>query len=117
MIHDAATFDLPTTVTADLCVIGSGAGGMTAATMAAEAGLKVIVLETGAFVPPAVMTQREEEMIPQLLWANGGRTTRDRGVRLHHGRAVGGSTVHNINLCKRIPAPCPDRGLAPPSTA
>ena len=73
MIHDASTLDLPLTIQADLCVVGSGAGGMTAATIAAEAGLDVIVLEAGAFVPPESMTQREEEMLPQLLWAGGGR--------------------------------------------
>lgn len=102
MIYDASTFGKRVQVEADLCVVGSGPGGAMAATIAAEAGLKVVMLESGGFVPPSTMTQREEEMIPQLLWANGGRTTADRGVHLHHGRAVGGSSVHNINLCKRV---------------
>ena len=105
MIYDASTLPLPLELSADLCVVGSGAGGAMAATVAAEAGLKVVVLEAGAFIPPSQMTQREEEMLPQLLWANGGRTTADRGVHIHQGRAVGGSTTHNINLCGRIPEP------------
>lgn len=103
MIFDAADLPLPLTLRADLCVVGSGAGGMAAAMAASEAGLGVVVLEAGGFVPPASMNQREEVMLPELLHANGGQTTRDRGVRVHQGRAVGGSTVHNINLCKRIP--------------
>jgi choline dehydrogenase-like flavoprotein len=105
VIFDASTLTLPLRIDADLCVIGSGAGGMAAATVAAEAGLKVVVLEAGGFVPPERMTQREEEMLPQLLVANGGQTTADRAVRIVQGRAVGGSTVHNINLCGRIPDP------------
>ena len=105
MIYDASTLQLPLTIEADLCVIGSGAGGSSAATVAAEAGLRVVVLEAGAFVPPESMTQREEEMLPQLLKANGGQTSADRAVKIHQGRAVGGSTVHNINLCGRIPEP------------
>jgi len=105
VIYDASTLPLPLELTADLVVVGSGAGGAMAATVAAEAGLKVVVLEAGAFVPPSQMTQREEEMLPQLLWATGGRTPADRGVHIHQGRAVGGSTTHNINLCGRIPEP------------
>jgi len=105
MIFDASTLQLPLTMEADLVVIGSGAGGMAAATAAAEAGLDVLVLESGAFVPPSTMNQRETDMLPQLLQANGGQTTADRAIKIHQGRAVGGSTVHNINLCARIPAP------------
>ena len=103
MIVDAHTLGSPLQLQADVCVVGSGPGGSTAAMVAAEAGLDVLVLEAGAFIPPSAMTQREEEMLPQLLWANGGRTTLDKAVRIHQGRGVGGSSLHNINLCKRIP--------------
>lgn len=105
MIYDASVLPLPLELQADVCVIGSGAGGSTAATMAAEAGLSVIVLEAGGLITPAGMTQREEEMLPQLLWEGGGRTTADKAVKIHQGRSVGGSTMHNINLCGRIPGP------------
>ncbi len=104
MIYDASLLDHPTEIRADLCVVGSGAGGAMVAMVAAEAGLEVVMLEAGAFVPPESMTQREEQMVPQLLWDHGGRTTKDRAVAIHQGRALGGSTVHNLNLCKRIPA-------------
>ncbi len=105
MIYDCTQLDMPLEVEADLCVVGSGAGGLTAATIAAEAGLRVVLLEAGPFVPPEAMMQREEEMIPQLLWDHGGRTTRDRAVKIIQGRALGGSTVHNINLIKPVPRP------------
>ena len=116
MIYSALDLPEGATLAVDLCVIGSGAGGAAAAMAAAEAGLDVVVLEAGRFLPPAAMTQREEEMLPQLYWDSGGRTTADRGVHVHQGRGVGGSTLHNLNLCKRIPSElraawARDRGL------
>lgn len=105
MIFDAGKLPVPARITADLCVVGSGPGGAAAATVAAEAGLKVVVLEAGGLVSPGRMNQREEEMFPRLLWHAGNRTTRDRAVRILQGRGVGGSSLHNINLCKRIPQP------------
>ncbi len=103
MIFDASLLPSPATVKADLCVVGSGAGGAMAAMIAAEAGLSVVVLEAGEFLTPADMVQREEAMLPRLYWDNAGRTTADRAVKIHQGRGVGGSTLHNLNLCKRIP--------------
>jgi choline dehydrogenase-like flavoprotein len=49
------------------------------------------------------MVQREDDMFPRLYWDAGGRTTKDRAVKIHQGRGVGGSTLHNTNLVKRIP--------------
>lgn len=102
MIHDARTLPRGGKIKADLCVIGSGPGGATAATMAAEAGMKVVMIESGALITPAQMTQREDEMLPRLLWQSGARMTVDHGVRIHQGKGVGGSSLHNLNLCKRI---------------
>ena len=42
-------------------------------------------------------------MIPLLFQERGGRTTKDLAIRVLQGRGVGGSTVHNTNLCKRTP--------------
>jgi choline dehydrogenase-like flavoprotein len=84
-------------------VVGSGAGGAMVARVAAEAGVQVLVLEAGPYWTPGDMSQREEEMFPKLFWDAGTRTTADKGVKIHQGKGVGGSTLHNINLCKRIP--------------
>ena len=103
MIFDTYKESLPLRLKADLCVVGSGPGGAMVAREASRAGLKVIVLEAGAFWTPADMTQREEEMFPKLFWEAGGRTSTDRAVKIHQGKGVGGSSLHNLNLCKRIP--------------
>ncbi len=45
----------------DVCVIGSGAGGATSAKRLCDAGLRVLILDTGDFVAPDALIQR----IPQ----------------------------------------------------
>lgn len=102
MIHDLRDFPRRSRVVADVCVVGSGAGGLTAAMVAAEAGLRVVVVEAGGWVTPEHSNQREADMLPLLYWEAAGRTTADRAIRLHQGKGVGGSTLHNLNLCKRI---------------
>ncbi len=116
MIHESGALPLPGRLQADLCVIGSGPGGLPVATLAAEAGLRVVLLEAGGFIPPGQMNQREEQMLPRLMWAGGSQTATDRRLRLLQGHGLGGSSLHNINLCKRVPDPIlqswvDDRGM------
>jgi len=87
----------------DAVVVGTGAGGSIAARELARAGLSVVALEEGGHHAAADFTQREDEMLPILFADGGGRTTKDLAIRVLQGRGVGGSTVHNTNLCKRTP--------------
>ena len=103
MLYDATTWPQGTELTADVCIIGSGAGGSVVAAEASRAGLRVLVLEAGGFFPPERMNQREDTMLPRLYWDAAGRTSSDRRIRIHQGKGVGGSTLHNLNLCKPIP--------------
>jgi choline dehydrogenase-like flavoprotein len=89
---------------ADAVVVGTGAGGGMAVRELARAGLQVIAVEEGGYHVPADFTQREEAMIPMLFQDRGARTTSDFAIRVLMGRGVGGSTIHNTNLCKRTPA-------------
>ena len=88
---------------ADAVVVGTGAGGGMAMRELARAGLDVVALEAGGHHGPADFDQREESMLPMLFEEAGARTTHDRAIRVLQGRGVGGSTVHNTNLCKRTP--------------
>jgi|MDTC01.3.fsa_nt_gb choline dehydrogenase-like flavoprotein len=103
MIFDTSELSMPLRLKTDLCVVGTGPGGSMVAREAARAGLRVTMLEAGGFWTPADMTQREEEMFPKLFWEAGGRTNSERSVKIHQGKGVGGSSLHNLNLCKRIP--------------
>jgi choline dehydrogenase-like flavoprotein len=87
----------------DVVVVGSGAGGAMLARQVARAGADVVVLEAGPHSTPKDFTQREDEMLPLLFADGGGRATDDGAVTVLQGRGVGGSTVHNTNLCKRAP--------------
>ena len=87
----------------DVVVVGTGAGGAMAARELARRGLDVIALEGGAYHRARDFNQREDEMLEALYQDSGARATDDLAIRVLQGRGVGGSTVHNTNLCKRIP--------------
>ena len=94
---------------ADVCVIGSGAGGAVVAKELAEAGLSVIILEAGEHHDPSTFGTYEPEMLRRLFWDSGLRSTRDRGIVISQGRGVGGSTVHNLCYAVRPPQVLLDR--------
>jgi choline dehydrogenase-like flavoprotein len=87
----------------DAVVVGTGAGGSIALRELARAGLDAVALEEGAWSTPSDFDQREDHMLPRLFQDMGGRATEDMAIRVLQGRGVGGSTVHNTNLCKRTP--------------
>jgi choline dehydrogenase-like flavoprotein len=87
----------------DAVVVGTGAGGAMMARCLAAEGLEVLALEEGAHSTRADFNTREDEMFELLFQEGGGRATSDLEIRILQGRGVGGSTVHNTNLCKRTP--------------
>jgi len=90
-------------IKADVVIVGTGAGGGMAASELSRRGLSVVALEEGPYLEQEDMTQREVDMMGKLYQERGGRATADMAIRVLGGRCVGGSTVHNINLCKRTP--------------
>ena len=91
------------TLKADAVVVGTGAGGSIALRELARAGVDAIGLEEGGHHTPSDFDQDESRMIPLLFQDEGGRMTKDLAIRVLQGRGVGGSTIHNTNLCKRTP--------------
>src|SRR5262245_48131575 len=85
---------------ADVIVVGSGAGGAPVAAVLAEAGFDVLVLEAGPRVETHEFNGDEAEMTAKL-WKLGVAV--DSGLSLYAGACVGGSTVINDALCFRTP--------------
>lgn len=94
---------LPTSLKVDVLVIGLGAGGSMAFHDLAQRGHNVLAMELGERFESALATRREESMMPQLFAEGGARATEDMAIRVLQGKGVGGSTLHNTNLCKRLP--------------
>jgi choline dehydrogenase-like flavoprotein len=91
-------------VTCDVVVIGSGAGGATAAATLAEAGLEVICLEEGGFHRTADYSADIAGMFRSIMRNGGATATLGRSpVPYLEGRCVGGSTVINGGMCWRTP--------------
>jgi len=93
----------PEAITTEICVIGSGCGGATAARLLAEAGHEVVVLEEGRDLVGPERTQRDREMYDQLYMDRGGRASHDLSISVLQGRVLGGGGV--INTCDVIPIP------------
>jgi choline dehydrogenase-like flavoprotein len=93
----------PEAITAEICVIGSGCGGATAARLLAEAGHDVVVLEEGRDLIGPERTQRDRAMYDQLYMDRGGRATHDLSVTILQGRVLGGGGV--VNTCDVVPIP------------
>jgi choline dehydrogenase-like flavoprotein len=83
-------------VSVDVLVVGSGAGGGTAAARLAplaERGGRVLVLEQGARLDDADFNGSELDMPPRLYEDGAAFLTADGAMTLAFGRAFGGSTV------------------------
>jgi long-chain-alcohol oxidase len=86
----------------DVCVVGSGAGGGTAASVLAGAGLDVVVLEAGAYYDDPDFDGAELEGYRRYL-GNASSATRDQSVGILAGACLGGGTVVNYTTSFRTP--------------
>lgn len=91
-----------TTLDCDVVVVGSGAGGGTAAGVLAKAGLDVVVLEAGEYHDENDFAG-DEEMGFTKLYAAAPQATAEGQILLVAGRGLGGGTVVNYTTSFRTP--------------
>jgi choline dehydrogenase-like flavoprotein len=94
---DSQTFD------ADVCIVGSGAGGAVIACKMAMQGRRVLVLEAGGHYNRADFHQLELWGYRHLWYKGGATPTADGNVLLLAGGSLGGGTEINWMNCVRTP--------------
>lgn len=100
-------------ISCDICVIGSGAGGAVVAANAAEAGRDVVLLEEGPYVAAQQFENDEARMTPLLYKEGGLQTTVDLDMVVLQGKCLGGTTVINNAICFRLKDPLVSHEAAP----
>ena len=92
------------TISADVIIIGTGAGGGTSAEIFAQAGLKVLMIEEGPLKSTRDFKMDESQAYADLYQEGAGRGTKDGGIGILQGRCVGGTTVVNWTSSFRTPS-------------
>ncbi|HET9284020.1 MAG TPA: GMC family oxidoreductase [Candidatus Angelobacter sp.] len=91
------------TLEADVCVVGSGAGGAVIASRMAAAGYNVIMLEAGGYYTSTDFHQLELWGYKHLWYKGGATPTANGDVTLLAGGTLGGGTEINWMNCVRTP--------------
>lgn len=89
----------------DVVIVGSGAGGAVLAKELAEGGMRVAILEEGAYHKTSSHNDLPYEAISRLYRDRGFTTTVGRpAIPVPLGKALGGTTVINSGTCFRTPS-------------
>jgi choline dehydrogenase-like flavoprotein len=91
------------TITCDVCVVGSGAGGGVLGHELTRRGLDVVMLEEGSYRTRRDFDMKESTAYPALYQEMANRATDDLAISILQGRAVGGGTT--VNWCASIRTP------------
>ena len=102
-VIDASRLDHDMTLESDVVIVGTGAGGGTAAEILADAGLRVVLLEEGPLKSSRDFRMLESDAYPQLYQESAARKTKDRAINILQGRCVGGGTTVNWTSSFRTP--------------
>jgi choline dehydrogenase-like flavoprotein len=90
-------------LTADVCVVGSGAGGAVIAAELQRAGSSVLVLEMGGYRNESDFKQLELPGLFELYLGGGLLASEDGSIAIFAGSTLGGGTVVNYMNCLRTP--------------
>jgi choline dehydrogenase-like flavoprotein len=91
------------TLDADVCIVGSGAGGAVIAARMSARGYRVVILETGGQYTASDFQQLELWGYKHLWYKGGATPTADGNVLLLAGGSLGGGTEINWMNCVRTP--------------
>jgi len=91
-----------TDLSCDVVVVGSGAGGGTAAGVLAAAGLDVVVLEMGGYFDDADFDGSEATALTSF-YLGAPQASHDQSIGLLAGSCLGGGTVVNYSTSFRTP--------------
>src|SRR5919197_2752752 len=91
------------TLTADVCVVGSGAGGGVIAAELQKAGKSVVVLEQGGYRNEQDFKQLELPGSLELYLGGGLLGSEDGSISVYAGATLGGGTIVNYMNCIRTP--------------
>ena len=97
------TVSSDTELSCDVVIVGSGAGGGTAAAVLAGAGLDVVLLEAGRYYTEKDFDGAELSGFERLYMNAGGMSTVDGSMGLLAGQALGGTTLVNYTYSFRTP--------------
>lgn len=103
-VRDGALLERDESMRAQICVVGSGAGGATAACELVRRGHSVVLLEEGAYRTGRDFTGDPDDMAKLLLAdGSGTRTADDLALTIPTARCVGGTTVLGYGTSQRLP--------------
>lgn len=102
-LFNGETITKDLSLSADVIVVGTGAGGGITAEILSKAGLKVIMIEEGPLRHSDQFKMLEKFAYPDLYQEAAARKTADKAINIMQGRAVGGSTTVNWTSSFRTP--------------
>jgi choline dehydrogenase-like flavoprotein len=102
-IHTVTPPDCGLTLEADVCIVGSGAGGAAIAAKLSARGKRVIVLESGGHYNSSDFHQLELWGYRHLWYRGGATPTANGTVAMLAGGSLGGGTEINWMNCVRTP--------------
>ncbi len=102
-VIDASRAEGDIALDADVVIVGTGAGGGTAAEILASAGHSVVLLEEGPLRSSRDFSLHESAAYPDLYQESAARKTLDKAITILQGRCVGGGTTVNWTSSFRTP--------------
>lgn len=103
-IYTGSRLEADLTLAGDVVIVGTGAGGGVCAEILARSGFRVVMVEEGAYWTARDFTLREVPSFARFYFEGGVRQTKDKGIGVMQGRAVGGSTTVNWTSSVRTPS-------------